>query len=79
MKDILQEEVEKKVIQILKNAAMELESKIQKHEESNRNLEFWISQCKEYEGMYLEQKDISAGYRKIILELQKEISLLQNI
>ena len=79
MKDCSEDSVNRKVIDVLRNAIIGLEDQCKESEKNNRNLEFWISQCKEYEGMYLEQKDISAGYRKIILELQKEISLLQNI
>ena len=54
----------------------EMEEKIFKDQEQN-DLAFWKKQSGLYEWLFIEQKDISAGYRKIIEEQEKIINDLK--
>lgn len=44
---------------------------------NNKDIEFWRSRAITYEWMFLEQKDITAGYRKLIEEMQQELKELK--
>lgn len=65
---------------LLKQNIEETQWKIQQEMEAkmieagdNRCIEFWRQKAADYEWMFLEQKSLCDGYRKIIEELQQQI------
>jgi len=44
------------------------------HEQIENTLLMWKNRAFDYEWMFLEQKDICQGYRKMVEELKKELA-----
>lgn len=76
--------IRKQAEYLLNQNAKEVQWKIQQEMEAkmmeqgdNKCIEFWRRKAADYEWMFLEQKDIAEGYRKIIEELQQELKDLK--
>lgn len=78
------ESIKKAALHIFQQNIAETQWKIEQEMEAkmleqgdNHCIEFWRRKAADYEWLFIEQRDISAGYRKIIEELREEIKGLK--
>lgn len=77
--------VRKTAEHLLNQSVKETQWKIQQEMEAkmmeqgdNHCIEFWRRKAADYEWMFLEQRDIADGYRKIIEEMEQQIKDLKS-